>query len=164
MIFAILAVILVAGGIGGLLNALLTDNGFLKPCTEKTAGVDVWRPGFVGNVAVGAGAALISWGLYGPLAMTSVLPLAPGAAQAALTVSSLAGAGLCGVGGARWLSAEIDKKMLTHAASAAAAGPADQAMATRLLAAKPAGALKLAQPGGQANDQPSARASMVDAA
>ena len=35
MLWIILLIVLVAGGVGGVVNSLLTDNGFLRPKTEK---------------------------------------------------------------------------------------------------------------------------------
>ena len=113
-----LGIILFFGGIGGVLNALMTDNGFILPKSEKNGSdMTVLRPGILGNVLIGAVAALISWGLYGPLSEHAIL----GGSQTAstdigLTLASLVGAILVGVGGARWLSAEVDKTLLEAAA------------------------------------------------
>jgi hypothetical protein len=61
------------------------------------------------------------------------------------TLSSLVGAALVGIGGAHWVTNEIDKKLLTAAAStAAAATPAPEA-AQQMVAASPAQALAIAQ-------------------
>ena len=61
MLWMLLAVF-AAGGLGGVVNALMTDNGFALPRFEQaTTGVNILRPGFVGNVVIGAVAALVSW-------------------------------------------------------------------------------------------------------
>jgi len=51
---------------------------------------------------------------------------------------------LVGVGGARWLSNEVDKKLLRAAASKAASGQPDDQKAIRISAAPPAEALRIA--------------------
>ncbi len=142
----ILVVVFVSGGIGGIANALMSDNGFILPKKIHTqGGGGVWRPGFLGNVLIGGIAAVISWGLYGPFA---AYPLLGGAAPAgagpvSLTLSALVGAVLVGVGGARWLSNEVDKTLLRVAASQAAAAGPDSDKANRILTATPAGAVEL---------------------
>lgn len=64
-IWGLMGVVFAAGALGGLINALMSDNGFGLPRTHDVNGVSVWRPGVIGNVAVGAVAAFVSWGLYG---------------------------------------------------------------------------------------------------
>jgi hypothetical protein len=51
---------------GGVVNALLSDNGFALPKPEKVGTTQIIRPGFIGNVLISGVAACISWGLYGP--------------------------------------------------------------------------------------------------
>ena len=65
-IWNLLLIICAAGAVGGIVNALMTDNGFVMPLRETTDGATIIRPGFFGNVVIGAVAAGISWGLYGP--------------------------------------------------------------------------------------------------
>lgn len=62
-----------AGAFGGVLNALLSDNGFLLPRMADASGARILRPGALGNMLTGAVAAFISWGLYGPFASSYVL-------------------------------------------------------------------------------------------
>ena len=50
--------------LGGIINALVSDNGFVKPSEETAGEVTIIRPGFAGNILLGAVAAFISWGLY----------------------------------------------------------------------------------------------------
>ncbi|MBV8934298.1 MAG: hypothetical protein JO095_00615 [Alphaproteobacteria bacterium] len=57
-----LGIIFVAGFLGGLVNALITDNGFVLPKYAE----GIWRPGFLSTAFIGAVAAVVSWGLYGP--------------------------------------------------------------------------------------------------
>jgi len=51
------------GAIGGLVNSFHSGE-FHLPCMDKKAGI--WRPGWLGVVVVGAAAAIIVWGVYGP--------------------------------------------------------------------------------------------------
>ncbi|MBD2255510.1 hypothetical protein [Nostoc parmelioides] len=124
-IWSLLLIIACAGAVGGLINALLSDNGFVLPRTEKiNNGNSIIRPGFIGNVLIGAISAAISWGLYGPMAYY-VIAGSPNLNQnpvesSGITLSSLVGAVLVGVGGARWLTNEVDKTLLKVAASEAA--------------------------------------------
>lgn len=105
-----------AGAVGGLINTLMTQGKLRLP--EYHAGV--FCPGFAGNVTVGAFAALISWALYGAGAGIE-LAQSVGAREAlSLTVGALAGAALVGVGGARWLSSEVDAKLLRATVNATA--------------------------------------------
>ena len=102
------------GAIGGAINALISDNGFVLP--KSTAGI--LRPGFFGNMLIGGVAAAISWSLYGPLASLPIVSVgtretAP--AQGDLTLAAIGGAILVGVAGARWLSNEVDKALLRTA-------------------------------------------------
>jgi len=124
-IWFMLGIICIAGGIGGIINAMLADQGFVKPSKLKNEDVKIYRPGFLGNILTGSIAAGISWGLYGPLSSYVIVTLAtasePDALNGGLTLSSLVGAVLIGVGGARWLTNESDKNLLRTAASKAAA-------------------------------------------
>lgn len=110
-IIEMLCAVLAAGVVGGALNALFTDNGFVFPTTKD----GVLRPGFIGNVFTGGVGALVSWGLYTASAFT-LFGDAGSTNLPSLTLGSLAGAVLVGIGGARWLSNEVDKAML-HAAA-----------------------------------------------
>ena len=65
--------IALAGAAGGLVNALLDKGGLTLPAVLAVEGSSVLVPGFIGNVLVGAIAALISWCLYGPLADRSLI-------------------------------------------------------------------------------------------
>jgi predicted MFS family arabinose efflux permease len=148
----LLLVIGIAGAIGGAVNALLSDNGFLLPKSETTsAGETILRPGFLGNVLTGAVAAVISWGLYGPLSAYVVL----GTAQAlssnsppdavGLSLSALVGAVLVGVGGARWLSGQVDKNLLRAAVAEAASKDSHRHAAAGIATASPAKTLSIAK-------------------
>ena len=64
-IWRIILFIAVCGAIGGIVNCAISGE-FNYPRFDRTA--RVWRPGWFGNVLVGAVAAVVVWGVYGPLA------------------------------------------------------------------------------------------------
>jgi|RhiMetdeSRZDD1v2_1073273.scaffolds.fasta_scaffold22799_4 hypothetical protein len=110
-LWALLATVFGAGAVGGVVNALISDNGFVLPRREMVNGVLVIRPGFLLNVFVGGIAGAVSWGLYGPFGAWYML----GGTQegrGGLTLAALVGAVLVGVAGARWLTSEAEKKVL----------------------------------------------------
>ena len=45
-----LGAILLSGAVGGIINALFTDDGFIMPREEIADNVCILRPGVVGNV------------------------------------------------------------------------------------------------------------------
>ena len=97
-----------AGFIGGLLNAFMSDNRFVVPKSiANESGGTVLQPGILGNALIGAIAASVSWGIYGAQSSAPV----GGPETYALPMSVLAGAALMGVGGGRWLSAQVDKTL-----------------------------------------------------
>jgi hypothetical protein len=101
--------ITVAGAVGGFINTLMGQEKLRLPVFES----GLLCPGFIGNVVVGAFAALISWALYGAGAGIDLARQTANTREVlSLTVGALAGAALVGVGGARWLSSEVDTKLL----------------------------------------------------
>jgi hypothetical protein len=113
-ILLIAVVIAIVGAIGGLINALVTDKGIRLPRSERTDKGTVWLPGTLGSLVVSAGAAVVSWALYGPVALTYVIGGTQGAGsppEPGLTLGALAAAALVGFGGARWWTVEADKKL-----------------------------------------------------
>lgn len=145
----IIVFICIAGAIGGLVNALMSDNGFALPrpviVKDGTVEISVWQPGILGNVLIGIVAAFVSWGLYGPLASYVILPTSPTTqAQPTLTLAAFVGAILVGIGGSRWLSNEVDKTLLQKAAAKAAGSASEPTKATQMASATPAQAFSLA--------------------
>jgi hypothetical protein len=109
--------IMTAGAVGGLINTLMAQGKLRLPVYES----GVLCPGFIGNVLVGAFASLISWALYGAGAGIELARQTADARETlSLTAGALAGAALVGVGGARWLSSEIDTKLLRASVSVTA--------------------------------------------
>lgn len=145
-VWEILGTIAAAGAIGGAVNALLSDNGFIL--VKMEAGIV--RPGVLGNMILGAFAAIVTWGLYGPLKDAVLLGAHPaGEVAATLTITALVGAALAGAGGARIITNEIDKRFLRTAAAAAAARPPDSQLATALSTASPAATARATTPAAQ---------------
>ncbi len=141
MVADMLLLVAGSGALGGVVNAALSDNGFILPRLEEHEHGYVIRPGAVGNLLTGAVSAAISWGLYGPLNASSIgSAAAPGTG---LTLSAFVGALIVGAGGARWLTNEVDKRLLRAAVSGAVtAQPAEPALAAAMLAETPARALR----------------------
>ena len=97
------------GMIGGFFNALLTEQGLTLPGIDRLPGGHrILQPGFIGNVLTGGVTAIVLAGLYSPLGAVEIN--APQTANLHLTVASLAGALLSGIGGARLLTQEVEKR------------------------------------------------------
>ncbi|MEA5078242.1 MAG: hypothetical protein VB013_06690 [Anaerolineaceae bacterium] len=142
-LWLMMLIIFAAGAVGGIVNALLSDNGFILPKPEKIGENRIIRPGFLGNILISGIASCVSWGLYGPFATISMIGPS-GSENAGLTLASLVGAVLVGVGGARWLTNEVDKTLLKAAASEAAAGPANITSSRSIAMATPMEAFRIA--------------------
>lgn len=135
--------IFLAGAIGGVVNALLTQNGFILPKKIEDKDFTIMKPGYMGNILIGAVSGIVSWGLYGPLAGTDISdpnlkpPFSP---------ASFAGAILVGIAGARWLTNEVNKSLFKAAAIEAAKKPADIHASQRISnTTSPEKAFKIAQ-------------------
>lgn len=120
-----------AGAVGGLANALLAGGGLALPEIVRVEGSPVFVPGFFGNVFIGAIAAVLSWGLYGPFAHVSLLGgsrTGDGSPPEMITLplAALAGALLVGFSGGRWMTAEAEKQ-LNHGTAVLAAEAAERA-------------------------------------
>lgn len=142
VLIATLAVCL-AGALGGAANALISNNGFFLPRQISSNQMTLVQPGFLGNIFVGIVAALISWGLYSPFGSVELFQPLP--TSVSFTIASFVGAMLVGVGGARWLSNEVDKRLLRAAAVAAANVPASPALAQQMVVSPPAKAFEIVQ-------------------
>jgi hypothetical protein len=106
--------IALAGAWGGVVNALLSDNGFALPRKE----LGVWCPGAISNILIGAFAAFSSWAFYGSGASVE---LADKGLRTVISLrfSALAGAFLVGVAGAKWITSEVDKRLLKESVKVA---------------------------------------------
>lgn len=56
----LLGAIFLAGAVGGVVNALISDNGFVLPQRVASNQSRILRPGFLGNILIGGVAASIS--------------------------------------------------------------------------------------------------------
>lgn len=138
-IWIFLAAIFGAGVLGGIVNAFMSDNGFVFP--KVTGGIV--QPGGIGNAFIGGIAAVVSWGLYGPFAGAAILPSTAHPAGS-LVLSALVGAILVGISGARWLSNEADKRLLRAAGIEAAKQAPDASVVAAMTTASPAAAFRAA--------------------
>ena len=111
-----------AGAVGGITNALISDNGLVRPRRVRANGVSILRAGWLGNLFIGGVSAAVSWCLYGPLAKMSVQKADAVIPTDGLTVAAIGGALLVGASGARWLSSEVDKSLLRAAGAKTAKG------------------------------------------
>jgi hypothetical protein len=112
MLWLMLGCIVLAGAIGGVINALLAGDGVIM--WHKVSGTDVYQPGIVGNVILGASATAVSWALSGAFGTVTLLQVPSSGASTqtvSLTFSALAVAVLIGAAGAKWWSSEVDKQI-----------------------------------------------------
>ena len=142
-VWLLLLIVFGAGLLGGTINALISDNGFVIP--KKMDGI--LRPGWLGNALIGGIAAAISWSMYGPLAAVSIVTAATGGpgSKGDLTLAAFGGAILAGVAGARWLTNEVDKALLRAAGIEVAKKQSDAQVVAALEKGTPAAALQAAQ-------------------
>lgn len=141
--------IALGGAVGGVVNAFMSNNGRIAlPHFEVVDSKRVYQPGVVVNIFIGAVAAVISWGLYGPFADRSIFDTHP----APLTIAALAGALLVGIGGARWITNEADKHVLHAATSKALQAAGATSQATQAAQDTPWQALQIAEDVAKANE------------
>jgi hypothetical protein len=144
--WSLLLAVVTAGALGGLVNAFINDQGFRLPSVARVDGFTIYRPGWIGNVLVGGVAASVSWGLYGPLAAQNIIgPVGDEIVAVGLSLSSLVGAVLIGIGGARWLTDQVDKNLLKATAAKAAGSPGTATAAQQIAMASPSEALEIAK-------------------
>ena len=115
-VYRCLALIAAAGVVGGIVNTLMNDGKFRLP--EIAGGV--LCPGFIGNALIGGFASVISWSLYGAGAGIDLARQAGERQAVSLTMGALAGAALVGFAGAKWLTSEVDQKLLRATVNASA--------------------------------------------
>jgi hypothetical protein len=129
--YTILLFVLVCGAIGGLVNAFIGDNGFHLPKVTN----DVWQPGWIGVVVIGAVAAAGSW------ASLKAVTLWPAGQGLTLQTSDLANALIIGFGGAKWFKSESDKDIWQKTAAEAASKQPDAQLSVQIAGSTPAKAL-----------------------
>jgi hypothetical protein len=79
----------------------------------------IFCPGFISNILIGGLSAFSSWSFYGSGAGLNVTAFTD-AARISLTFSALAGAFLVGVAGSKWITNEVDKRLLKETVKEAA--------------------------------------------
>ena len=98
------------------------------------------RPGYLGNMLVGALAALASWGMQ----KNAVLIGGP-ATTLTFSTADLAHAIVIGFAGASWFKSHIEKVILQRTAVVAASKAADPAAANQIATSTPMEALRVAK-------------------
>ncbi len=93
------------GIIGGVTNCLLSGE-FALPHSDATH--KVWKPGWIANIVIGAVAAVVVWGVYGPLATYDLAQKA--APDFHLPVAQLVSSILVGISGAKILTTMAQKE------------------------------------------------------
>jgi len=123
-VYYCLSLIAAAGIVGGVINTLMNEGKFRLP---QVAG-GVLCPGFIGNALIGGFASVISWSLYGAGAGVDLARQVGERQAVSLTMGALAGAALVGFAGAKWLTSEVEQKLLraTMSVSADKVIPAEQ--------------------------------------
>lgn len=108
-IWILMLIIFAFGFVGGTVNAVIVDRGLKLPSHVG----NVFDPGWLGNAGIGGIAAVVSWCIYGPLAAATVIPRSDDAMPlGTLALAAVGGAILTGIAGARWLSKEVNEKIL----------------------------------------------------
>jgi hypothetical protein len=107
-IWQIILLIASCGAIGGIVNCAISGE-FNYPRFDPAA--KVWRPGWIGNVLVGAVASVVVWGIYGPLASYDVLT--GEMAGVHLTVAQLLTSLVIGLSGGKILTLMAEKQAAT---------------------------------------------------
>ncbi|SDS32223.1 hypothetical protein [Opitutus sp. GAS368] len=105
IIWAIAILVGLFGAVGGLVKCFLAD-GFKKPSTDPDG--TVWRPGWYAHIIVGSVAALVTWGLYGPLASYDILNPDP-TRPLSFKLGELVGAITVGLAGGQILASIAEK-------------------------------------------------------
>jgi len=104
----IVLAIFAAGVVGGLTNAAIAGELRLP---HRDPEARVYKPGWIGNVLIGGVAALVFWGLYGPMGQAVLIGTSSTAGpEPTLRVAELFAALLTGIGGGRLLTAEVEKR------------------------------------------------------
>ena len=103
----VLLIVLVAavGALGGITNCAIAGE-FVLPRRDPATGI--WRPGWVGNVLVGAVAAIFVWGMNGPQALYDLFSTETQSIH--FTVAQLVSSIAVGLGGGNILTQAAQKQ------------------------------------------------------
>jgi hypothetical protein len=102
-VVSIILVVAGLGALGGIVNCAITGE-FVNPRFDA----GIWRPGWLGNVLIGSVAAVVVWGVNGPLASVDVFNFKP--SDLHLTVSQLLSSIGVGLGGGNILTQMAQKQ------------------------------------------------------
>jgi hypothetical protein len=97
-------VVSLCGAVSGFVNALL-EGDLRLPHRED----DSYSSGWIGDVLVGAVAALVLWAAYHPSSRFAVIGESISDTKGILTIAEMAGSIVAGIGGARLLSGKVKK-------------------------------------------------------
>ena len=132
MIWWIMFLVFVAGCLGGLVaglfspDATVTDHASAKPAhgrakrmrgllVQKNPECQTLFPSVLGSLLLGGVAAVVFWGLYGPLSGVPIVGSVPASAVLLtphLTVGQLAGSIIMGIGGPAFLQVEAQRRCI----------------------------------------------------
>jgi hypothetical protein len=107
-IWQIILLIAGCGAVGGIVNCAVSGE-FNYPRVDATA--KVWRPGWIGNVLVGAVASVVVWGIYGPLASFDLVT--GNVTDIHVTVAQLLSSLVIGLSGGKILTLMAEKQAAT---------------------------------------------------
>jgi len=131
----VIGLVVLMGSLGSLGSSFLGDSGWHLPMNED----GIVRPGYLGNMLIGALAALASWGMQ----KGAVLIGSP-ASVLSFSTADMAHAIVIGFAGASWFKSHIEKVILQRTAVVAASKAADPTAASQIATATPMEALKVA--------------------
>jgi len=136
-----------AGAFGGLLNAVqLTYRGSSTVDVAANTGPATsygprkWFRDFGYCILLGFAAGVLSWSLYGPYTLENVFQNQPQTQTPRLfdlPLGTLGTAVIVGLGGSRWLTNEVDKKLLQAAVVDASRKPGNAELSAKLIDASP---------------------------
>jgi hypothetical protein len=133
--YYVIGLIVLMGSLGSLVSAFVGDNGWHLPMNDN----GIFRPGYLGNMLVGALAALASWGMQ-----KAAVLIGGTAGTLSFSTADMANAIVIGFGGASWFKSQLEKVILQKTAVVAASKPGDSAAASQIATASPMEALKAA--------------------
>ncbi len=131
----VIGLVVVMGMLGSLGSSFLGDSGWHLPMNED----GIVRPGYLGNMLIGALAAVASWGMQKGAVLV-------GGPVSALTFSTadMAHAIVIGFAGASWFKSHIEQVILRRTAVVAASRAADPEAAQAIATCTPIEALRVA--------------------
>ena len=104
-IWKLIGIIAFLGALGGIANSTITGE-FTLP--ELDLENNLWKPGWLGNVLVGALTAVVIAGMYGPMAQYDIIQ--DKGTPPSLKLSELMGAVVIGMGGGNILTQLAQKQ------------------------------------------------------